>query len=151
MIDTGPELVIAVKATIEGAVRRAAQLATISPEAIHALPFPVRQWRTQFVGELAVALRQASAVRSRSKSASTRRTLQDAMADVLRGLDATPARTIANEVNRRRLYKRSDGRSVDYQQILAQAHRYPDRFRVDRSGIQLRTSAPRARVSRAGG
>lgn len=137
MTETGPELVVSVKATIEGAVRRAAQLASIKPDAIHALPFPVRQWRAQFVRDLTVALQQTRALRAPSKSASSRRTLEDAMADVLRGLDTAPARTIANEVNQRRLYTRSDGRSVDYQQILAQAHKYPDRFRVIRTGIQL--------------
>jgi hypothetical protein len=139
MTETEPELVVAVKATIEGAVRRAAQMATIAPEAIHALPFPVRQWRAQFVRDLAAALQQAGAVRSSSRSASSRLTLEDAIADVLRGLDTAPARAIANEVNRRGRYRRNDGRSVDYQQILAQAHRYPDRFQVNRSGIKLKS------------
>ena len=52
-----PQRIFVVKATIEPAVRRAAQVASFDGEVI-ALPFPVRQWRTTFVRKLAAELTQ---------------------------------------------------------------------------------------------
>ena len=60
-------------------------------------------------------------------------TLHEAMREVLAKSDTPiPARAVANEINRRRLYARGDGRSLDYQQVLARARRYPDLFEVNR-------------------
>ena len=47
-----PELVIGVKATLEGAIRRAAHAAGLEPERVHVLQFPVRQWRAAYIRDL---------------------------------------------------------------------------------------------------
>jgi hypothetical protein len=65
-------------------------------------------------------------------------TLHEAMRDVLSERGPSPARAIANEINRRRLYVRGDGRSLDYQQVLARARRYPKLFEVTSDGVRLK-------------
>lgn len=138
MAEARPDLVIAVKATLEGPVRRAAQTAGIPPDAIHVLPFPVRQWRVPFVRELSAALRVAAATGRRgSPSRQEGITLHGAMAEILQETGPAPARMVANEINVRDLYRRGDGRSIDYQQVLARARRYPDLFRITRDGVEL--------------
>lgn len=52
---TRPKRIIAVKTSIENAVRQAAAAARFEGD-IEVLPFPVRQWRTIFVKKLAAAL-----------------------------------------------------------------------------------------------
>jgi hypothetical protein len=135
--ETRPELVVAVKSTLEGVVRRAAQQAGIPPERVHALPFPERQWRAGFVSGLAALLRADHVSQHPGRTQPETTTLHEAISAVLKDIGPAPARTIANEVNRRHLYSRGDGRSVDYQQILARAHKYPDLFRVSQGGIEL--------------
>ena len=55
-----PQHVVAVKATIDDEVRSAMEVAG-SPADLLALPFPVRQWRSVYVRELAEALRRWAA------------------------------------------------------------------------------------------
>jgi hypothetical protein len=55
--ETGPQRIIAVKASIASVVRESAQHAGFSGELIE-LPFPVRQWRKEYVRRLAEALAQ---------------------------------------------------------------------------------------------
>jgi hypothetical protein len=54
--ETRPAHILAVKASIETAVRQAAQMANVDVDIV-VLPFPVRQWRAVFVRKLAAELR----------------------------------------------------------------------------------------------
>ena len=54
--ETKPERIVVVKATIAAAVRQAAGRAAFTGEIVE-LPFPVRQWRTAYLRQLARALR----------------------------------------------------------------------------------------------
>jgi len=137
MAEARPAMVIAVKATLEGPVRRAAQTAGIQPDAIHVLPFPVRQWRLPFVRELTGALLTATAAGRGGSRRGKELTLHAAIAEILHETGPAPARTVANEINLRRLYRRGDRRSIDYQQVLARARRHPERFRITRDGLEL--------------
>jgi hypothetical protein len=137
---TQPERVIAVKSTLEGPVRRASQMAGIPPDAVHVLQFPVRQWRERFVNDLASLLAPVTDGRRPGEPGpQTTQTLHQAMAQVLADIGPlAPARAIANEVNRRGLYFRGDGRSLDYQQVLARARKYPQMFEITSEGVRLR-------------
>lgn len=53
---THPERIVAVKASIASAVRKAASAAGFDGELV-GLPFPVRQWRSVYIRELAAAMR----------------------------------------------------------------------------------------------
>jgi predicted HTH domain antitoxin len=55
--DTAPERIIAVKASIGPVVREAASRAQFAGQIVE-LPFPVRQWRKEYVRRLAAAIRQ---------------------------------------------------------------------------------------------
>lgn len=136
-----PELLIGVKATLEAPIRSAAHLAGLDPAKVHILQFPVRQWRSAYIRDLAAILTAMGADGPDSTSRTDRPTmaLHAAIREVLGRADGpVPARAIANEINRRHLYKRKDGRSVDYQQILARARRYPALFEVGPEGIRIR-------------
>ena len=51
-----PARVIAVKSTVAGAVRQAARLAGYDDRLIDVLPFPLYQWRTTYISQLAAVL-----------------------------------------------------------------------------------------------
>lgn len=51
--DTEPDFVVAVKTSLEGAVRQAAALAGYPAKWLRVLPFPLYQWRETYVSELA--------------------------------------------------------------------------------------------------
>jgi hypothetical protein len=81
----------------------------------------------------------------RERTPARKLTLHEAMAQVLADIGpSAPARAIANEINRRRTYTRGDGRSLDYQQVLARARKYPHMFNVTSDGVQLRTGNVRS-------
>ena len=68
-----------------------------------------------------------------------RLTLHEAIRRVLDTIGPkAPARAIANEINRRQLYVRGDGKSLDYQQVLARARKYPKLFEVGSDGVRIR-------------
>lgn len=58
--ETRPERIFVVKASIVGAVRQAASGAGFDAELVE-LPFPVRQWRSAYIRELATAIGSATA------------------------------------------------------------------------------------------
>lgn len=68
-----------------------------------------------------------------------RLTLHEAMRIVLLEGENTPmsARALADEVNRRDLYKKRDGSSVEINQIHARVNNYPQILKKDERGIYL--------------
>jgi predicted transcriptional regulator len=136
-----PRVVIAVKSTIENTVRAAADRAGIPPDAVHVLPFPLYQWREQFVTGLTNLLQGVGTAHAEPEGASASasdRTLHAAMALVLEEAGGVlPAREIANRINARSLYRRGDGGPLGYQQVLARARKYPRLFERTASGVSL--------------
>lgn len=141
-----PDFVVAVKTSLEGPVRQAAALAGMEARRVRVLPFPLYQWRAEFVREFALFLNgdaDADDLKAPIPEAE-RLTLHEAMMVVLED-DAggpLPARRIANEIGRRALYERHDGRRADYAQVLARARRYPERFAINRDGVRLTSARP---------
>ena len=138
--DTEPDFVVAVKTSLEGPVRQAAQLASFPAARLRILPFPLYQWREEYVRELARLLgHEPASPSTRSIPEPERLTLHEAMEAVLRdhGGGPMPARQLANEVAARGLYQRLDGGRADYQQLLLRAKSYAAVFVVSPSGIAL--------------
>lgn len=67
--DTRPATVVVVKRSLEGTVRRALEAAGIETE-LHVLPFPLYQWRAQYVAGLARVLRRRTGTRGRQAAES---------------------------------------------------------------------------------
>lgn len=69
--------------------------------------------------------------------------LHDAMALVLRdhGNEGMRAPELADEINRRGLYRMRDGRPADAHQVHARVHNYPDRFAREDGRIRLSQDA----------
>jgi hypothetical protein len=141
-----PDHVIGVKTSLEGPIKAAAALAKFPANRLLILPFPLYQWRMEYVDGLSRFLREAQqhgpeAAHERTPGdGEPRRTLHDAMTTVLQDIGGgpQPARWIANEVATRGLYFRRDGTRADYQQLLARARKYPQLFEIDRRGVRLR-------------
>jgi hypothetical protein len=152
-----PERIIAVKASIAGAVRQAAALAGFEGR-ITELPFPVRQWRQAYVGALAAALSGEGGAKGTANSevvGKGRRkrvdvrgdiTLDDAIEEVLRehGNKPMSTRAISDEIRRRGAFVRpSDGKPPPPSQISARVSNksYRDRFERTEDGVRLREDA----------
>jgi hypothetical protein len=137
-----PDFVVAVKTSLEGPVRQAAQLAGFPASRLRILPFPLYQWREEYVQELAKFLghKRPSPPEVDPLPQPERLTLHEAMEVVLhgRGGGPMPARQLANEIAERGLYQRLDGGRADYQQLLSRAKKYTEQFSVGQSGIALK-------------
>lgn len=140
--DVEPDFVVAVKTSLEGPVRQAAQLAGFPAGRLRILPFPLYQWREEYVRELARFLGRKQTVPADPEIAPRpeRLTLHEAMEVVLRdhGRGPMPARQLANEIAERGIYVRNDGGRADYQQLLVRARKYQGMFQVSSSGITLK-------------
>lgn len=145
--DAEPDFVIAVKTSLESPVGQAAALAAFPADRLRIWPFPLYQWREEYITQLANFMSGGAKPAAASTNiASTvvrgpsRMTLHEAMASVLETQGGGPiaARQISNEIARLGLYSRGDGKRADYQQILARANKCPKLFIVNRSGIALR-------------
>jgi hypothetical protein len=136
-----PDFVVAVKTSLEGPVRQAAQLAGFPARRVKILPFPLYQWREEYVREMArfMGAKPVVDVDAKRLPEAERLKLHDAMAIVLRerGGGPLPARELANEIAERGLYERQDGGRADYSQLLLRAKNYPHLFSVDRAGVKL--------------
>jgi hypothetical protein len=77
-------------------------------------------------------------------SASGRRTLHEALAQVLRENENQwmAARELADAVNRRGLYRKRDGSVVEVNQVHARTHNYSALFEKDGANIRLREESP---------
>lgn len=138
-----PDYVVGVKTSIEGPVKRAASIAGFPAGQVRILPFPLYQWREEYVRELAKFLRggkEPERPTGIADAESQNLTLHEAMTTVLQGLGGgpAPARQIANEVASRGLYSRRDGSRADYQQLLLRARKYPHLFEVSTRGIAVK-------------
>jgi hypothetical protein len=155
-----PVRVIAVLRRIAPAVRRAAQEAGIDDHEIDVIPFPTRQWRPVYVGQLAGIVNEV--VGDQSSAADLPRSsptaaapsavaearpdygmphLHEVMADVLRehGDSWVKASAIAREIAAADLWRRpQDGRHPKPSQISARARQYPQLFQTSDLGIRLR-------------
>ncbi len=144
--DADPDFVIAVKTSLEGPVRRAASLAGFPAHRLLILPFPLYQWREEYVRELARFLNRKTALDDSAPTipAAERLTLHEAMRAILEDADGgpVPARQVANEIGRRGLYVRQDGGRADYQQVLLRARKYPAIFEIGPRGVGLRGARP---------
>jgi hypothetical protein len=159
--ETHPERVIVLIRRIAPDVRRAAGLAGIDDRAIDVLPFPIRQWRSTYVEQLAGIIRHIGARSGPSTLSSVAgtsleagatireaaepygsATLHDVVAQVLRehGRDWLKASQIAREIAERDLWRRpSDGAHPRGSQISARVRQYPSLFQSSDLGIRLRT------------
>lgn len=146
--DVEPDFVVAVKTSLESVVRQAAAIAAFPSRRLRILPFPLYQWRAEYVTELARFLNPPDAsldgtgggdLSGSAAEAATSRTLHEAMRSVLLSHEGRPmpARQLANDIARLGLYERRDGTRADYQQILARARKYPKLFGVSRDGVSL--------------
>lgn len=138
--DVDPDFVVGIKTSIEGPIKSAASLAEYPAHRILILPFPLYQWREEFISGLGRFLGAGDKAPSSVDSPSSGKlTLHLAMSRVLKssGGGPLPARQIANEVSVRGLYARQDGSRADYQQVLLRAKKYPALFEVTPTGIQL--------------
>jgi hypothetical protein len=139
--DLEPDFVVGVKTSLEGIVGQAARMSDFPASRVVVLPFPLYEWRREYVSQLSRFLnpkgRQAPASATNPPS---RMTLHEAMCRVLAtsGGGPMPARRLANEVASQGLYLRGDGARADYQQLLARTRKYPALFDVSREGIALR-------------
>jgi hypothetical protein len=146
--DAEPDFVVAVKASLEGVVRQATTIAGFPGNRVRILPFPLYQWREEYLNELSrflgrkdeVASSRIPAISTGVKPEDAPITLHKAMERVLRSAPnrRMTARQLANEVGRLGLYQRRDGAHAPYSQILARARKYPRLFDVDRDGVGLR-------------
>jgi hypothetical protein len=137
-----PDYVVGIKTSIEGPVKRAATIARFPAGQVRILPFPLYQWREEYVRELAKFLRGEKEPATPAGVADPdgqRLSLHEAMTAVLRDLGGgpAPARQIANEVASHGLYARRDGSRADYQQLLLRARKYPHLFEISSRGIAL--------------
>ena len=155
-----PERVIVLIRRIAPDVRRAAALAGLDERSIDVLPFPVRQWRSTYVKQLAAILRQIGDMSGLSTLSSvagaslevgsaTREavepygsaTLHEVVVQVLRehGGGWLKASQIAREIGERDLWRRpSDGAHPRGSQVSARARQYPSLFQSSDLGIRLR-------------
>jgi hypothetical protein len=147
--DARPGAILVVVRRVASAVRHAAQLAGYDDRRIDVLPFPVRQWRSAYVEQLARIVAGAvvneAPVRAHAiaEPAATygAASLDDAMAEVLRRHPGQwlKATAIATEIAADDVWRRpSDDRPPRGSQISARARRYPDLFQVSDLGIRLR-------------
>lgn len=158
--ETHPERVIVLIRRIAPDVRRAAALAGLDDRS-DVLPFPIRQWRSSYVEQLAGIMRDLgvrSGLPARSTAAGTPRvagsgireaaapygsaTLHDVVAQVLRqhGGGWLKASWIAREIGERDLWRRpSDGAHPSASQISARVRQYPSLFQLSDLGVRLRT------------
>jgi hypothetical protein len=140
--DLEPDFVVAVKTSLEGFLAQAARMSDFPASRVVVLPFPLYQWKQEYVSQLSrfltPKLRQTPEIAP--EAAASRMTLHEAMSHVLatRGGGPMPARQLANEVAAQGLYLRADGARADYQQLLARTRKYPQLFAVSREGISLR-------------
>jgi hypothetical protein len=159
--ETHPERVIVLIRRIAPDVRRASELAGIDERSIDVLPFPIRQWRSTYVDQLAGIIRHIGARSGPSMpspvagapleaGAATREaaepygsaTLHDVVARVLHehGGEWLKASQIAREIGERDLWRRpSDGAHPRGSQISARIRQYPSVFQSSDLGIRLRT------------
>lgn len=157
---TNPDRVVVLIRRIAPDVRRAAALAGLDERAIDVLPFPIRQWRSTYVEQLAGIMRHVGARSgpstlssmagaSAEAGAATREavtpygsaTLHDVVAQVLRehGGDWLKASQIAREIGERDLWRRpSDGAHPRGSQVSARVRQYPSLFQSSDLGIRLR-------------
>lgn len=157
---TDPDRVVVLIRRIAPDVRRAAALAGLDERAIDVLPFPIRQWRSTYVEQLAGIMRHVGARSgpstlssmagaSAEAGAATREavtpygsaTLHDIVAQVLRehGGDWLKASQIAREIGERDLWRRpSDGAHPRGSQVSARVRQYPSLFQSSDLGIRLR-------------
>lgn len=141
--DVEPDMIIGVKTSLEGPIKAAAAMADVPAYRTMILPFPLYQWREEYIGGMRRFLSgspKAGMAPEASPSESRNLTLHEAMRRVLESApDQTlAARQIANEVATQRLYERQDGSRADYQQILLRARKYPQLFEVKPGGVSLR-------------
>ncbi len=144
MRELDPDFVVGIKTSLEGPIKGAATRAEYPAHRILILPFPLYQWREEYISGLGRFLGGAGdaiTMPADGPQPPSRLTLHLAMAKVLEtaGGDPVPARQIANEVAVRGLYVRQDGTRADYQQILLRAKKYPAMFEVTPSGIKLKS------------
>lgn len=159
--ETHPERVVVLIRRIAPDVRRAAALAGIDERAIDVLPFPIRQWRSTYVEQLAGIIRHIGARPGASTLSSVAgasleagaaareaaepygsATLHDVVAQVLRehGGDWVKASQIARDIGERDLWRRpSDGAHPRGSQVSARVRQYPAMFQSSDLGIRLRT------------
>lgn len=159
--ETDPDRVVILVRQIAPDVRRAAALAGLDDRTIDVLPFPIRQWRSTFVEQLAGIMRHLDArsgpstlpsVAGASLEARTATreavepygsaTLHDVVAQVLRehGDAWVKASQIAREIAERDLWRRpKDGAHPRGSQVGARARQYPSLFQSSDLGIRLRT------------
>ncbi len=143
--DLDPDHVVGIKTSLEGPIKAAATVAGFPAYRLLILPFPLYQWREEYIEGLTRFLQGQAAAEPDARDVEPMKppptTLHGAMTEVLRlvGGGPKPARWVANEVAARKLYLRGDGSRADYQQILLRARKYPHLFEVDQSGVRLRT------------
>ncbi|HSO30585.1 MAG TPA: ribbon-helix-helix domain-containing protein [Candidatus Sulfomarinibacteraceae bacterium] len=159
--ETHPERVIVLIRRIAPDVRRAAALAGLDDRSIDVLPFPIRQWRSTFVEQLAAIMRglgAGSGLPALSSATGTPRvantalgeapasygsaTLHDVVAQVLRqhGGGWLKASQIAREIGERDLWRRpTDGAHPRASQVSARVRQYPSLFQTSDLGVRLRT------------
>ena len=150
-----PARVVVLLRRIAPAVRRAARVAGFDDRAIDVLPFPIRQWRPVYVGQLAGILADVFDNGSTATAPAPRHAiaepsssygtpgLHDVMTDVLRGHGNAwmRASAIAREIADANLWHRpSDGRHPPTSQVSARARQrhYADLFQTSDLGIRLR-------------
>jgi len=158
--ETSSERVLVLVRRVAPAVRRAAALAGLDERAIDVLPFPIRQWRSTYVEQLAGIMRHVGAKSGASMpspvagesveaDAAAREvaapyesvTLHDVVAQVLRehGGGWLKASQIAREIAERDLWRRpSDGEHPRGSQVSARVRQYPALFQSSDLGIRLR-------------
>ena len=158
---TAPDRVVVLVRRIAPDVRRAAALAGLDERAIDVLTFPIRQWRSTYVEQLAGIMRHVGdrsgpstlpsvAAASLEARTATREavepygsaTLHDVVTEVLRehGGAWVKASQIAREIAERDLWRRpSDGAHPRGSQVSARARQYPSLFQSSDLGIRLRT------------
>ena len=158
--ETSPERTLVLIRRVAPSVRRAAALAGFDERAIDVLPFPIRQWRSTYVEQLAGIMRHVGAKSGASMpspvagesveaDAAAREvaapyesmTLHDVVAQVLRehGGGWLKASQIAREIAERDLWRRpSDGEHPRGSQVSARVRQYPALFQSSDLGIRLR-------------
>lgn len=102
----------------------------------HALETAITRARYLLGVEELPAVAQAAS----SSSAASHVPLHDALVQILRYNDNQPmtARELAEEVNRRQLYRKADGSPVDIGQVHARVHNYDRLFKREGGRIRLR-------------
>jgi hypothetical protein len=158
-----PSRIIVVKRDVAAVVRRAARTAGYDGSLVDVVPFPLYQWRRQFIEQVAAIARVELAPQAGVTDSSQTNdrpvavaepgtpyaaTLHDAIETVVAAAGGGPIsyQAIAREIARQDLWRRpADGGHPSPSQISARINHYPQLFQKTERGVRLRVRRPRAR------